>query len=448
MEIYSEKVFLEELKISIERLNLNEELCRENNSSDFLYKCYLFVKELEENNINYSLHHIHDNSSVLSILLGYDSAERISGSFSFKTYFNSDDVAPTFTVCVATNKKEEVVSILNNIVDIDYEHSSYNAYYFGNNHQYHINILSSPYIDRLDNLEELTGLDNDDIPLRDIETVNYMLELDDKGYYMPHLYGCFLGGVKHLYQMMEIIKPTNLFDLVKLECLNRAQYKDFSLVKESLKTSGLEFTLYSREQLNHLLINIYDIPIKDALFIVQCVSHGKELLDYQKETLTSYEVPEYIVKQFDNIQYLPYLIYDYFKMLLVYLLAYYKKHYPEQFLQVLEVPYKDSYVGPFFYINNKLYGHMEKMINYSPNNRFFDNDISHFNYFKTLPIKGDYGHYPRGRIIFDNYSKKFIVYIDNVLAKKIIRDTIIKKYCLPKERTIFKYDEHYTHDEL
>ena len=449
MKTYDEKQFLDKVKTVAESLRLNEELYREFDYLDFLYNLYLFITKIEERKIKYSLHHIHSGSTIFSILLGYEKAKRITGEFDFEPYFIDefdDEKVPTFTICVSSSRKEEVVSILSSIVNVDFEHSSYNVYFFGKNHKYHINVLLSPYIDRLDKLETLTGLDNDEIPEGDIDIINYILEQDNKCYYMPNLYGCFLGGVRYLYQMMEIVKPTNLLDLTKLECINRAEYKDFSVVIESLKSYGLEFTLYSKEQLKHLLINIYEIPYKEALLIIEDVSRGRDLSSSRKETLLSYEVPEYIVTQFDNIQYLPYSIFDFFKMRLVYLLAYYKKHYAEQFLTTLDTSFKGSYVGPFFYINDKLYGHTDKMTTFNPNIRFFDSGFSHFGYFASLPIKGDYGNYPRGRVIFDNYNKKFIVYIDKSLDKKKIRDSIITKYIIPEERVVFEYDEHYTHD--
>ena len=67
---------------------------------------------------------------------------------------------------------------------------------------------------------------------------------------------------------------------------------------------------------------------------------------------------------------------------------------------------------------------------------------------RLLGIDGDYGNYPRGRVIFDNFHRKFIVYLDKALDKKEIKESIKLTYCLEEERTVFKRDAHYTHDFL
>ena len=82
--------------------------------------------------------------------------------------------------------------------------------------------------------------------------------------------------------------------------------------------------------------------------------------------------------------------------------------------------------------------------------RFFDSSVSHLTYFDSLGREGDYGNYPRGRVLFDNYRRRFYVYLDKSLNNEKIRKRIIEEFNLYnyRYRTYFKEDEHYCHDEL
>lgn len=68
--------------------------------------------------------------------------------------------------------------------------------------------------------------------------------------------------------------------------------------------------------------------------------------------------------------------------------------------------------------------------------------------FDTLYIPGDYGNYPRGRVILDNTKKRFIVYMDKSLMIDEIKQQIKNMYELNGEKVVFKTDSHYTHDDL
>jgi len=58
----------------------------------------------------------------------------------------------------------------------------------------------------------------------------------------------------------------------------------------------------------------------------------------------------------------------------------------------------------------------------------------------------DYEEVPRGRVLFIKTTKKFCVYMDKVLHKSTIKAALIKEYSLPKNRTEFMTDPHYTTD--
>ena len=105
-------------------------------------------------------------------------------------------------------------------------------------------------------------------------------------------------------------------------------------------------------------------------------------------------------------------------------------------------------VGPFFYIGGKLYAYKESLEDHQEDGRFINASLSHFEYFITLPIEGDYGNYPRGRVLYDRNRKKFLVYIDKSLDKESSKQLILNAYNLKAERALFRHDAHYTHDGL
>ena len=83
-----------------------------------------------------------------------------------------------------------------------------------------------------------------------------------------------------------------------------------------------------------------------------------------------------------------------------------------------------------------------------PYEHFASDPISHFEYFFHLGIDADYGNFPRGRVLYDGFKGKFMVYLDAALWKKSIKEQILEAYCLEEHDVIFLRDAHYRHDGL
>ena len=64
-------------------------------------------------------------------------------------------------------------------------------------------------------------------------------------------------------------------------------------------------------------------------------------------------------------------------------------------------------------------------------------------FFNTLNKYGEYSYYPRGRVLFDNLNKIYLIYIDKSLNKAKIKEEIINEYNLKNKKVKFCYDEHY-----
>jgi hypothetical protein len=58
----------------------------------------------------------------------------------------------------------------------------------------------------------------------------------------------------------------------------------------------------------------------------------------------------------------------------------------------------------------------------------------------------EYEDVPRGRVVYLQRSKRFRVLMDKVLFKSHIKVEILEKFGLPKSRTKFLKDQHYTTD--
>ena len=57
-------------------------------------------------------------------------------------------------------------------------------------------------------------------------------------------------------------------------------------------------------------------------------------------------------------------------------------------------------------------------------------------------LRQEYFSIPRGRVVYHVDSDRFFVYHGNNIKKKDLRQ-VIKKFCLPKDKTVFEQDLHY-----
>ena len=111
----------------------------------------------------------------------------------------------------------------------------------------------------------------------------------------------------------------------------------------------------------------------------------------------------------------------------------------------------DRCVGPFFYINEELKSLLIAIKDVKPINGFINHEMSHFTFFNRFNHDelDDYGHYPRGRVIYNVNKDRFVVYLDTSLYKSDkVKKEIINTYGLDKSDVVFRKDSHYTHDYL
>ena len=177
----------------------------------------------------------------------------------------------------------------------------------------------------------------------------------------------------------------------------------------------------TKEELYEALTWIYDVDEKTAQIIVDNLTNRHRLSESEVTLLASHGIEQDFIESIQNNKRL--------------------NGYGAEEPNI-------SLVGPFFYINNKLYTHSVAVKDFKNDERFCNDPISHFDYFNSLGIPGDYGNYPRGRVIYDTLKDEFIVYMDKTIMIDDIMESVILAYCLEERKTVFRTDTHYKHDNL
>jgi hypothetical protein len=180
----------------------------------------------------------------------------------------------------------------------------------------------------------------------------------------------------------------------------------------------------TKEELYDVLTAVYDVDEKTALIIIENLASRHRLSESEEILLLSHEIPQDFLEYIQN-----------------------NKNLNQRVIEEGEEE-NISLVGPFFYINKKLYTHSVPLKDFKKNERFYNDPISHLEFFDTLCIEGDYGNYPRGRVIYDSLKDKYIVYMDKSIMTKDIKHSVMLAYCLDESKTVFRRDAHYTHDYL
>lgn len=197
----------------------------------------------------------------------------------------------------------------------------------------------------------------------------------------------------------------------------------FILCREKYEDIRMAFCeeIKTKEELYETLTLIYDVDEKTAEIIIDNLTNRHRLSESEEILLESHGIEKDFIESIQNNKNLT--GYD------------------------TEEP-NISLVGPFFYINKILYTHSAGVKDFKNDERFCNDPISHFDYFNSLGIPGDYGNYPRGRVIYDTLRDEYIVYMDKSIMTDDIMESVMLAYCLEERKTVFRTDAHYKHDNL
>lgn len=100
-----------------------------------------------------------------------------------------------------------------------------------------------------------------------------------------------------------------------------------------------------------------------------------------------------------------------------------------------------AYLGPFFYINNKLICNKCTFEQARTQGDKLDNSYGHDRLYDDYFAEGDYIFYPRGRVVWDKLEARAIIYIDPIINNQRVIEAVASEFEL--EKYIVEFDEHY-----
>lgn len=443
----------------LEEVNKELELFNQYGQLEYLYIVNEFTLALRENDIPSSLA-IRGASSLIAYILDIHKINpvkyELSNTLFFETDYEDDIAGPRFDIYVPSRYKNRAIEILNNITELETTRKTVSTFFFKNHLTYRVGIFESSLLENLIEvtrfyilLSKISNWINVDFSnLVDKDSIDYMLKNYYGGYNMPNLNGCISGQLPSFYELLNAAKPKSLYELAIINCLNQSIFKSRKKLVNFIKEEGLSNVIYDKNKLLDILVNGYEFSKEDAIELIEHVFKTNYLSKRDELILDSHDVPSYIKEQMTNIKFLYWMPASLEQIRVAYFLAKVKQAHYDYFTNRIRIKDHDSSVGPFFYIDKEIYACRESLASFNGDLRFFDSSTSHMEFFYMLAIDADYGNFPRGRVIYDNYHKTFIVYMDKVLMDETIKSSIINGFRLDKRRTVFRRDSHYTHDGL
>lgn len=298
------------------------------------------------------------------------------------------------------------------------------------------NKLSNKYDERIKELTKLTSVNLSDIKFFDNEIISYIIKEFDYAHYLPSLQGCYFNNFNDLYNLVNLVKPKNIGEFILILNLVNSKFHSKKLILKDIKEYGINSIITSKPKLlSYLIKSNNNLNYDEAIKLINN-------LEKLKLSISDFNLSNYLKEEILNIKNL-FKLSDSTKLFNnIYYLAYFKIHYEDIFYDTL-IKEEGSFVGPFFYIDSKVYAYKEKVESFNVKLLYFDSNMGHMLFFNTLNKYGEYSYYPRGRVLFDNLNKIYRIFIDKSLNKAKIKEEIINEYKLKNKKVKFCYDEHY-----
>ncbi|NLJ80651.1 MAG: PolC-type DNA polymerase III [Firmicutes bacterium] len=191
-------------------------------------------------------------------------------------------------------------------------------------------------------LEDLTGVQAQDIPLDDPQTLALFSGLKGLNVCEDQI-GTPVGtlgipefGTRFVRQMLVDTKPKSFSDLVRISGLshgtnvwsNNAQ----ELIKEGV--TDLSGVIATRDDIMSYLLR-KGLEADDAFRLMEQVRKGKGLSDQDRKLLQGFEIPQWYLESCDKISYMFPKAHAVAYVMMAFRIAYFKVHYPAEFYAAL-----------------------------------------------------------------------------------------------------------------
>ena len=426
--------FLSQLKENAERKGTIEEVngeinyFKERNELDYLYYISEFCNALKEIGIIYFVTY-HDKESQILKTLDLDNMFELNIVNEYEKYAHK--TKNMFYFHISNYDYQMCVSILKSIIDIEEYDDDSSIKSFGENYKYLLIFVQDCYLGKLSKIHSNVIKK---VKLNDPKVIEYMLQPYDGGYNMPHLNNIVLGMLKPFYTLLNAAKPKSLEDLVHVLNLRGSVISSYAGLEKLIKENGINNLITSREQLYSILVDGYDIDIKTVDDIRRCRQIHLDLSESHELILKSNGLPDYLIEEIKNIDYIGYSIYSKTAVALMYYLAYIKFYFPDEFKKTIPPINSVGYVGLFFNANSNLRTMLQSVDS-------FDRELRFFDLCNSTDLEDELKQHLQGRVIYDNYLGEYIVFMNKSLMSPSNRHRIISIYNLKKEKVTFISDD-------
>lgn len=204
-----------------------------------------------------------------------------------------------------------------------------------------LDILGHDVPSMIRRLQDMTGVDPLEVPLRD-DRVNSLflgiegLDIKDKNYKFTHgSYGIPEFGTKFVRQMLDDINPSKFADLVRISGFSHGTDVWINNAQELIKSGEATITdaISTRDDIMNYLIH-KGVPNKTAFKIMENVRKGKGVTLEEVSAMEENDVPEWYIESCRRIKYMFPKAHAVAYVMMSYRIAYYKVYHPAEFYAV------------------------------------------------------------------------------------------------------------------
>ncbi len=184
-------------------------------------------------------------------------------------------------------------------------------------------------------LEDMTGVDPLEVPLRD-EKVDAIfkgtrsLDIKVENYPLTHgTYGIPEFGTQFVRQMLDDIKPTLFSDLIRISGLSHGTDVWINNAQSVIQSgeAGIQEVICTRDDIMNYLI-AKGLPPKTSFKIMENVRKGRGITDEEAKNMQEYNVPKWYIESCRRIKYMFPKAHAVAYVMMSYRIAYYKVYYP------------------------------------------------------------------------------------------------------------------------